>query len=108
MRRASSSDSGVFGPDAFDLDGLVEPFELAVALGIIGTDPHVGHAAEADELLEVLGDELRPVVGDDAGRGVGEPLAARCRRIRTSRSVIDSRMSHSTRNRLKPSKMLHR
>ncbi len=29
---------------------------------------NVGHATEADELLEVAGDKRRPVVGDDAGR----------------------------------------
>src|SRR5579871_913249 len=35
----------------------------------------MGHADHADELLEVLGDELRAVVADDARAGVGEAFA---------------------------------
>ena len=35
----------------------------------------MGHAGDADELLEVLGDELGPVVGDDAWRDAGEGFA---------------------------------
>src|SRR5262245_41170965 len=35
----------------------------------------MGHAAEADELLEVPGDELRPVVREDPGPGVGVTFA---------------------------------
>jgi len=34
----------------------------------------VSHAGDADEVLEVLGDELRTVVGDDAWPGVGVGL----------------------------------
>ena len=33
------------------------------------------HAGDADELLEVLGNELRPIVGDDARRGAGVGFA---------------------------------
>src|SRR5882757_5365700 len=33
----------------------------------IGRSSDVGHARDPNELLEVLGDELRPVVGDDPG-----------------------------------------
>jgi hypothetical protein len=36
----------------------------------------VGHAGDAEELFEVLGDELRPVVGDDAWRFAGEGFAS--------------------------------
>ena len=32
------------------------------------------HAADPDELLEVLGDELRPVVRNDPGVPAGKPL----------------------------------
>ena len=32
----------------------------------------MGHAAEADKLFEVAGQELRAVVGDDTGSGLGE------------------------------------
>ena len=46
-------------------------FDLAVGLGVIGRGFDVSHAGDADELLEVLGDELGAVVGDDARRGVG-------------------------------------
>lgn len=56
-------------PDAIESDRLVEPFELAVVPGIVGARPHVGHAADPDELLEVPGDEPGPVVRDDPGRG---------------------------------------
>ena len=52
--------------DALALDGFVPAFDLAVGLRIVGRGSDVGHAGDADELLEVLGDELRAVVGDDA------------------------------------------
>src|SRR5438094_9978612 len=35
----------------------------------------MSHAADTDELFEVLGDELRPVIGDDAWAFVGVFLA---------------------------------
>src|ERR1039458_1450913 len=44
----------------------------------------VDFGGEADELLEILGDELRPAVTDDARPGVGKlqarPLGSLCRR----------------------------
>ena len=52
--------------DAIALEGFVPTFDLAVGLGIVRTGAHMGHAGNADELLEVLGDELWAVVGDDA------------------------------------------
>ena len=61
--------------DALALEGLVPAFDLAVALRIVGRGPDVGHAGDADELLEVLGDELRAVVGDDAWRDAGVSFA---------------------------------
>ena len=61
--------------DAFALEGFVPAFDLAVGLGIVGRGLDVGHAGDADELLEVLGDELGAVVGDDAGLGVGVGFA---------------------------------
>ncbi len=57
--------------DAVALEGLVPAFDLAVALRIVRRGSDMGHAADADELLEVLGDELRAVVGDDARRDAG-------------------------------------
>ena len=63
------------GADAFFLEDAVPAFDLAVALRVIRRRFDVRHATEADELLEVPGDELRAIVGDDAGRDVGEPLA---------------------------------
>lgn len=44
--------------------------DFAVALGVVWRGAYVGHAAEADEFFEIAGDELGPVVGDDAGCGV--------------------------------------
>ncbi len=58
--------------DALPFDGFVKTFELAVGLRIVGGGPHMGHAGNADELFEVFGDELRPVVGDDAWTFAGE------------------------------------
>jgi len=58
--RRTRTDRGVF-------DGTVPALYLSVALGIIGRGPHVGHAADADELLEITGDELRSVIRDDPG-----------------------------------------
>jgi hypothetical protein len=61
--------------NALPLEGLVPPLLLPIALGIIGRCAHVRHAADPDELLEVLGDELRPVVRNDPGVPAGKPLA---------------------------------
>ena len=52
-------------PNAFRLRRLMEPFQFPIRLRIVGRGAHVGHAAEADELLEVASYKLRPVVGDD-------------------------------------------
>src|SRR5438067_9445082 len=62
-------------PDAFPLEGLVPPLDLPVALGIIYRCYHMIHSADPDEPLEILGDELRPVVRDDPGPLGGEALA---------------------------------
>ena len=51
--------------NAIRLERFVPTLDLAVALRIVGRCPNVGHAGHADELLEVLRDELRSVVGDD-------------------------------------------
>ena len=52
-------------PDALRFERFVPAFDFPVRLRIIGRGSHVRHARDANELLEVLGDELRPVVGDD-------------------------------------------
>ena len=41
------------------------PLNLPVALRVIRRCSHMRHPADADELLEVLGNKLRPVVGDN-------------------------------------------
>ena len=61
--------------DALALECFVPAFDLAVGLGIVGRGSDVGHAGDADELLEVFGDELRAVVADDARPGVGVGFA---------------------------------
>ena len=48
--------------------------DLAVRLRVIGRSPDVLHARNADELLEVLGDELRVVIGNDSRLNAGVPL----------------------------------
>src|SRR5947209_6702348 len=62
--------------DGVALDGLMVTLELAVRLRVVGCGSDVGHASQADELLEVLRDELRAVVGDDARPSPGVKLAA--------------------------------
>ena len=57
--------------DALALEGFVPAFDLAIALGIISRSTYMGHAGDADEFFEILGDELRSVVGDDARRDAG-------------------------------------
>ena len=59
------------GTDTLALDGPVIAFDLAVALRVIGAGADMFHAAEADEVFEVSGDELRSVIGDDSGVCVG-------------------------------------
>ncbi len=40
-------------PDALSFQAAMPAFELPVALRIVGTRPHVGHAHQADERLEI-------------------------------------------------------
>ena len=68
----------------------------------------MGHAVDADEFLEILGDELRAVVGDNARPGVGIGFAARWMMVSTSFSSIFSRISQWTMKRLQPSRTLQR
>jgi hypothetical protein len=42
--------------------------DRAVTLGVVRRRLHMRHPAQADELLEILGDELQAVVGDDPRR----------------------------------------
>ena len=89
------------GANALALDRFVEAFELAVALRIIGRSPDLGHAGDANELLEVFGDERRSVVGDDARACVREFfLLARWMMVVTSASFMVSRISQWTMKRL--------
>ncbi len=60
--------------DALRLDRAVIPFQLPVALRIVRAGAYVGHSADPHELLEILGDKLRPVVGDDPRILAPEPL----------------------------------
>ena len=63
---------GRFGADTVSFNGFVPAFYLAVTLGVSGRDADVGHLAQADEVLEVAGDELGAVVRDDTRAGVRE------------------------------------
>jgi hypothetical protein len=58
--------------NTFFLEDAMPAFDLAVALGIVRRGADVAHAANTDELLEIPGNELGTVVGDDAGLGVGK------------------------------------
>ena len=55
------------GPNALSFERFVPTLDFSVRLGIIGRCSDVGHARDPNELLEVFGNELRPVVGDDPG-----------------------------------------
>src|SRR5215469_5202003 len=52
-------------PDALSFKRFVPSFDFSIRLGIVGRSSDVGHARDPNELLEVLGDELRPIVRDD-------------------------------------------
>src|SRR3984893_7457739 len=86
--------------DALAFEGLVPAFNLAVALGIVRRGSDMAHTGDADELLEVLGDELRSVVGDDAWLLAGNFSRALWMMVCTSISSIFSRISQWTMKRL--------
>ena len=66
----------------------------------------MGHAQDPNELLEVLGDELRPVVGDDPWLRLRVQFLGPLQDDLDVRLVIDSRRSQLTMYRLQPSRML--
>ena len=88
------------GAEALALDGLVPAFDLAVGLRVLGRGLDVGHAGDADELLEVLGDELGPLSLMMRGRASGDASRARWMIVSTSISSIFSRISQCTMKRL--------
>ena len=55
------------GANAFVLNGFVETFQFAVALRVEWRGPNMSHTCHPDKRFEVLGDELRAVVGYDPG-----------------------------------------
>ena len=57
-------------PDALAFQRFVPALDFSVRLRIVGRCPHMRHARDSNELLEVPGDELRTVVGDDARLGL--------------------------------------
>ena len=86
----------------------VPALDLPVRLRIVRRRADVVHATQADEVLEVPGDELRAVVTDQPGRRPGYFSLAFCNTSSTSGSVIDSRISQCRFARLHPSSTLHR
>ena len=52
-------------PNAFPFQRLVPAFQFSVRLRIVRRGADVRHARDANELLEVASDELRPIVRDD-------------------------------------------
>ncbi len=60
------------GANAVGFKRFVPAFDLAVGLGVVGGDFYMGEPGDADEFLEVFGDEPGAVVTDDAGLGRGE------------------------------------
>src|SRR5262249_27857021 len=54
-------------PDAPPFERFVPALDLSVRLRVKRRGPDVRHPRDPDEFLEVLGDELRPIVRDDPG-----------------------------------------
>ena len=75
LDEASDKAAGLFeversaGADAVGFERFMPAFDLAVGLGVVGGGFHMGEPGDADEFLEVFGDELGAVVADDAGLG---------------------------------------
>jgi len=66
------------GPDTLTFEQPMPSLNLPVALRVKGSCSHVAHPAYTDELLEVLevlGNELGAVVGDDPGSRIRELLS---------------------------------
>ena len=57
--------------NAAGFERLVPAFDFAVGLGIVRRSFDVGETGHADELFEVLGNELGPIVGNDPWLGFG-------------------------------------
>ena len=57
--------------DAFPFQALVLSPDLAIPLRVVGGSPHMTHPTHPDELLEVSGYELRPIVLDNPGTFIG-------------------------------------
>src|SRR5438093_3739169 len=65
-----------FGTNGVLFEGAVEALEFAIALRVVRGGEDVGGLPEADEFLEVAGDELAAVVTDDLRPGAGEAFPA--------------------------------
>jgi hypothetical protein len=62
----------------------VPAFDFSVRLRIVGRCSDVCHARDADKLFEILGDELRAVVGNDPRSGLRVLLLGRLQGVRGS------------------------
>ena len=52
-------------PYVFRFQRLVEPFQLPVALRVVGRSKSMAKLQKRKQLLKILGDKLAPVVADD-------------------------------------------
>jgi hypothetical protein len=75
-------------PDALSFEGFVPALNFSVRLGIVGSSSDVGHARYTNEFLEVLGNELRAVAGDDAW------LRLRMKFLGVLQDDLDVRLAH--------------
>ena len=53
---------GAEGTDTLFFQALMPALDLPIALRVVGGSPHMAHAADADELLEIPRYELRTIV----------------------------------------------
>jgi hypothetical protein len=80
-------------PELFVLERAVPALQFAVALRVGGARADVGDAGQADELFEVLGDELGPLSEMILGFWPGYFSRARWTMVSTSGSFMVSRIS---------------
>src|SRR5579885_1289748 len=83
---------GQAGTQTFSFQRWMPPFDFAVRLQRERRGPDMGHAADPDELLEVAGDELRAIVGNDPRCGLGKLLP------RPLQDDLDFRLGHPRAN----------
>ena len=61
---------GAAWPETIDFEALMPSLDFTVALRVVRGGCDMGQPAQADKFLQVFGDKLRPIVGDDPRRAI--------------------------------------